>query len=269
MSDAVDTLLVGRQMSGGLADRDTHNILGVDVWAATCASAVDEIQRVIDSGGHRKLSFLNAHGANIAFSDRDYCRTLAQFTVLSDGVGLDLGAHLLYGAAFPENLNGTDFVPALLTRLAGHKKIALLGARPGIAEQAARKFAQDHPQHEFDVISDGYFDNADVPEILSRLKSDRPDILLVAFGNPKQEVWIAENCTGEHAAICVGVGALFDFVSGSVSRAPLSMIKWRMEWLFRLWLEPRRMWRRYIVGNPLFLLRIMQQKLFGQKRCSR
>jgi len=252
-------------MPGRDAGQGKHNILGVHVWAATCTSAVDEIQRVIDNGDHRKLSFLNAHGANIAFSDPDYCRTLQDFTVLSDGVGLDLGARLLHGAAFPENLNGTDFIPALLSRLRGHKKIALLGARAGIADLAAQNFARSHPQHEFSVISDGYFSKADLPKILTRLKKDRPDILLVAFGNPDQEFWIAENCTSEHAALCVGVGALFDFMSGSVSRAPKAMINWRLEWLYRLWLEPRRMWHRYMVGNPLFLLRIVHQKLFGLK----
>ncbi|MEP1208708.1 MAG: WecB/TagA/CpsF family glycosyltransferase [Rhizobiaceae bacterium] len=265
MSDAVDTLMVAGGSCEARTSRDfnTHNILGVDVWAATCSSAVDEIQRVIDGDDHRKLSFLNAHGANIAFGDADYCETLKQFTVLSDGVGLDLGARMLYGAAFPENLNGTDFIPALLARLEGNRKIALLGARPGVAERAARNFADNHPQHQFHVISDGYFDDADEPAILARLKDERPDILLVAFGNPKQEVWIAENCSEQHAAICVGVGALFDFASGSIDRAPQKMIDWRLEWLYRLWLEPQRMWRRYIVGNPLFLMRILQQKLFG------
>ena len=85
-------------------------------------------------------------------------------------------------------------------------------------------------------------------------------ILLIAFVSV---MWIAENCTGEHAAVCAGVGALFDFMSGTVSRAPQWMIRWRLEWLYRLALEPRRMWRRYVVGNPLFLMRIARQKLLG------
>ena len=92
MTNAVDTLLVRSPDTDRNSGQDTHNILGVDVWAATCTSAVDEIQRVIDNGEHRKLSFLNAHGANIAYVDPDYCATLKQFTVLSDGIGLDLGA---------------------------------------------------------------------------------------------------------------------------------------------------------------------------------
>ncbi len=263
MSDAAETFLVSAPDRPVDQAQQTHDILGVNVWAATCNAAVAEIQRVIDDGGHRKLSFLNAHGANIAHSDGDYCRILQQFTVLSDGVGLDLGARILYGSAFPENLNGTDFIPALMAQLGAGRKIALLGARPGIADLAAQRFWQDHPQHEFSAISDGYFDEDGEKAILARLIQQRPDILLVAFGNPKQEKWIAENCTSAHAGVCIGVGALLDFTSGSIRRAPKWLIAWRGEWLYRLWQEPERMWRRYMIGNPLFLTRILTQKFFG------
>ena len=184
---------------------------------------------------------------------------------MQDVCCLDLGARMLHGAAFPENLNGTDFVPALFDRMKQGRHIALLGAKPGVAEAAARQFASAHPEHKFSVLGDGYFDAAGEVEILAKLEQQRPDILLVALGNPIQEKWIADNCTANHAAVCMGVGALFDFASGSIPRAPQTMIDWRLEWLFRLWLEPRRMWRRYVVGNPLFIGRILRQKLFGSR----
>lgn len=274
MGNATDILLAPtRSASKGSVcpepiERDTHDILGVDVWAATSNSAVRELERVIESGEHRKLSFLNAHGANLAYGDVNYRRILKEFTVLSDGVGLDLGARFLYGTAFPENLNGTDFVPKLFSRMDSQirRRIALLGAKPGVAEAAALKFSESNPQHDFVAIGDGYFDREQEAEILDRLKSERPDILLVALGNPKQEEWISKNCTGEHASICVGVGALLDFTSGAIPRAPKFMIRWRLEWLFRLGLEPKRMWRRYVVGNPLFIMRILHQKWFGALR---
>ncbi|MEP0942515.1 MAG: WecB/TagA/CpsF family glycosyltransferase [Rhizobiaceae bacterium] len=284
MGNATDTILAAgtmesdKRVADHRIDCDTHNILGVKVWAATSTSAVRELERVIDSGEHRKLSFLNAHGANIAYKNANYREILRDFTVLSDGVGLDLGAQILYGAAFPENLNGTDFVPKLFNQIRGsqslgrnsrpdcrrrRRRIALLGAKPGVAEAAAQKFAAGNPQHDFTVVSDGYFDSDQEIEILDRLKAQRPDILLVALGNPIQEEWIAKHCTGEHAAVCIGVGALLDFSSGIIPRAPQTMIRWRLEWLFRLGLEPKRMWRRYVVGNPLFIKRILRQKFFG------
>ena len=113
MGNATDTLLAPARLTSedtvvsDLNERDTHDILGVDVWAATSNSAVRELEHIIESRGHRKLSFLNAHGANIAYGNANYRRILKEFTVLSDGVGLDLGARLLYGTAFPENLNGS------------------------------------------------------------------------------------------------------------------------------------------------------------------
>lgn len=243
--------------------RGTHNILGVKVWAATANSAVEEIERIIDSGGHEKLSFLNAHGANLAYVDPEYCEILQKFIVLSDGIGLDLGAKILYGASFPANLNGTDFIPQLFEQIGGKRTVALLGARPGVAVKAAQQFAEDHPGHSFQVISDGYFDEAGEKEVLKRLEEQRPDILLVAFGNPLQEKWIAQHCDTRHAALAIGVGALFDFVSGSVPRAPKPLIDLRFEWLYRLMLEPKRMWRRYVLGNPVFVSRILRQKYIG------
>jgi len=245
-----------------------RNILGVDVWAVTSRTAVLEVERGIDSGEHRKLSFLNAHGGNIAYVDPEYRSILKQFTVLSDGIGLDLGAQILYGSVFPDNLNGTEFIPRLFDDITGSRTVALLGARSGVADAAALQMSKDHPQHIFTVVGDGYFDNTREREILAHLEHERPDILLVALGNPIQEKWIAKNCDGRHAGVSIGVGALFDFASGGVPRAPGWMINNRLEWLYRLWLEPRRMWRRYVLGNPLFVARILRQRLIGPGKVS-
>ena len=83
------------------------------------------------------------------------------------------------------------------------------------------------------------------------------------MGVPRQELWIARNLTKQHCILPIAVGALLDFLSGSVPRAPGWMRTLRLEWLFRLIIEPRRLWRRYIVGNPLFLARVLYQKFFG------
>ena len=137
--------------------------------------------------------------------------------------------------------------------------------KPGVADEAVQKLTAAHPGHQFSVINDGYFDKKREQAILERLRTEQPDILLVAFGNPMQERWIAENLSADMAHVAIGVGALFDFVAHRVPRAPGLMRRLRIEWVYRLMLEPGRMWRRYVVGNPLFLKRIMQQK-FGLKR---
>ena len=86
-------------------------------------------------------------------------------------------------------------------------------------------------------------------------------MLLVAMGVPRQELWIARHIDERHCTLPIAVGALLDFLSGAVPRAPLWMRRLRLEWLFRLVVEPGRLWRRYVVGNPLFLVRVVRQRL--------
>lgn len=241
-----------------------RDILGVDVDVLKRDEAFALVRHAIENGDHRKLAFLNAHGANIAYTNDRYRKVLQEFGVLSDGIGVDIGSKILYGERFPANLNGTDFIPDLLCDIEKPLHVALLGARDGVAEAAADAFSARFKRHRFSVVSDGYFSREEVDTLLGSLKADRPDILLVAFGNPKQELWIDDHITKEHAAVVFGVGALFDFVAGRVPRAPKIMIATRMEWIYRLWLEPGRMWRRYVLGNPIFLLRILKQRTRGK-----
>ncbi len=248
----------------GDAPPDSRDILGVDVSVMTREMAFESIGRAISDVEHRKYAFLNAHGANIAYKDAEYRSVLNRLSVLSDGIGVDLASRVLHGRSFPANLNGTDFIPGLFSCLDSPAHIALLGARPGVACDAMKKLQADYPRHRFTVAGDGYFDEIGEQNILKVLRDDRPDILLVAFGNPIQEKWIANHCTAEHAVVAIGVGALFDFIAQRVPRAPSIMRRLRIEWLHRLALEPRRMWRRYLLGNPVFLYRVLRQKISGR-----
>ena len=242
----------------GIAQRD---IGGIAVALLSRSAALAELSEAMSSGRHVKLAFCNANLVNIAAADPALLRQLAGFLVLPDGIGVDLGSRLLYGDSFPANLNGTDFIPALLEAETRALTIALLGARPGVAERAAAKLAERYPRHCFRVAGDGFFDAAGEAVLLASLKAAPPDLLLVALGNPRQERWIAETLGPQHAAVAAGVGALFDFLAGEVPRAPEAWRRARLEWLYRLRCEPARLWRRYILGNPLFLLRILRQRL--------
>ncbi len=246
--------------------REVRDILGVNIRVASRADVFADIERTIMNGEHQKYAFFNAHGANISFKNEEYCSVLKGFSVLSDGIGIDIASRMLYGPKFPDNLNGTDFIPGLLGFLKDGVHVGLLGAQEGVAKEAAANFSKRFPHHRFSVVSDGYFDDAKQKRILTKLKKNPPDILMVAFGNPRQEMWIAEYCTEEHAKVAIGVGALFDFVASRVPRAPKLMRQLRFEWLYRLWLEPNRLWRRYVLGNPAFLLRVLRQKFSGKSR---
>lgn len=240
---------------------DARTILGVSVSVYSKQTALERVAKAVVSSHHLKIAFLNAHGANVAWVDDEYVQDLLEFDVLADGIGVDMGSLINYGSKFPDNLNGTDFIPALFRHLSPGKKIVLLGAAPGVADIAAINMQKEFPKHQFSVVAHGFFSTEDEKHILDDLKSSKPDILLVALGNPAQEKWVAKNCSEKNCTVAIGVGAYLDFAAGKVPRAPEILRNLRIEWAYRLWLEPGRMWKRYMIGNPLFLLRSFMQKV--------
>ncbi len=248
-------------------DKVTYrNILGIKVACFTRDSAFAFFQEHLDRGSFMKQGWLNANNANIAHENPAYCKALEEFLILPDGIGVDIASKVAYGERFPANLNGTDFIPGLLRHMKRPLKIALLGGGPGVAADAAQLFEQQTPQHEYRVISDGYFKPADVGGILTQLKEFHPDILLVAMGVPRQELFIDSHITAEHCTIASAVGALFDLHTGRVKRAPEWVRKLQMEWVHRLLQEPRRLAKRYLLGNPAFLWRVAKYWLKGGQR---
>jgi alpha-1,3-mannosyltransferase len=185
--------------------------------------------------------------------------------VLNDGIGVDIASRLLYGSAFPENLNGTDFGPSYLRATRHRYRLFLLGAKPGTAERAARRLGEICPQHAIVGCHHGHFDHDQVAELIKRIRRSKADVLLVAMGNPKQELFIQKHLEATGCTLGIGVGALFDFLAGNVSRAKPWMQRWRLEWLYRLAQEPRRLAQRYLVGIPVFLLRVSGQFWSGAR----
>ena len=243
-----------------------RDIGGVEIAVMEREAAIGEVADAMATGRHLRLAFCNANLVNVTAGDAVLQRSLSSFLVLADGIGVDIGSRMLYGAPFPANLNGTDFFPALFAAQKRPLRVALLGGRPGVADRAAAKLAQRYPAHRFRVASHGYYAPEQEKGLLDRLKADRPDLLLVAMGNPLQERFIADKLGPQHCSVAAGVGALFDFFAGEVPRAPKVMRKARLEWVYRLWLEPRRLWRRYVLGNPAFLLRGLRQYALAGRR---
>lgn len=243
-----------------------RNILGVKVACFDWDSAFAFFENRINEGRFMKQGWLNANNSNIADENPDYRAALQDFLILPDGVGVDIASKVAYGSKFPANLNGTDFVPGLLQHMKRPLKVALLGGGPGVAADAAQLFLQQIPHHEYRVISDGFFKPADLDGILAQLKDFHPDILLVAMGVPRQELFIDKHITAEHCTVASAVGALFDLHTGRVQRAPHWVRKIQMEWAHRLLQEPRRLAKRYLIGNPVFLWRVAKGWMKGEPR---
>lgn len=231
----------------------TRTLLGVDFHAVPAERAVALLDAHIRHRVPIKVAFANAHTLNTAAINRRYREVLGRFAVFNDGVGVDLASRLHFGKRFPDNLNGTDFIPAYLEHSERDLRVFLLGARPHVVRQAFETARARFTRHEWVGYHDGYFAFGEEAELLATLRQQRVDLLLVAMGNPLQELWIDRCAAASRATACVGVGALFDFLSGEVNRAPAWVRTLRMEWTYRLLLEPGRMWRRYLIGNASFL----------------
>jgi exopolysaccharide biosynthesis WecB/TagA/CpsF family protein len=256
--DAVDRLAEALTLDHRLA---TRVILGSHIAVMSETAALQFVHTHLCRDDHLKLAFCNAHTANLAAMRHETQALMDQFTILPDGLGIDLASGILYGAMFPANLNGTDFVPRLFATSPTALNVLLLGSHPGVAARAASRLQKLTPQHRFGVLHHGYFDKSEEAAIVHRLNLARPDVLLVAMGNPAQEAWIARHCSKANCRVAIGVGALFDFLAGDAIRAPWIVRTMRMEWLWRLGFEPVRLFRRYVIGNPLFLFRVLQARL--------
>jgi alpha-1,3-mannosyltransferase len=242
-----------------------RTIFDVPVQARTFAEAVELIDTRFARRDQVAIAFANAHALNVASEDPEFRAALQNSLVFNDGIGVDIASRLLYGSPFAENLNGTDFGPNYLRATRHRYRIFLLGATPGTAERAAEHLSSLCLQHLFVGCHHGHFDASQLPEIVDLIRKSKADLLLVAMGNPKQELFIRKHLDATGCVVGMGVGALFDFLAGNVLRAPTWIQRCRLEWFYRLAQEPQRLARRYLAGNPLFLMRVARQFWSGAR----
>ena len=257
---AVPVVFLG---GGASAAPPKLKFLGVSIDNLTMAEASARIVSMASHPGtSSQISFVNADCVNIAFVDRQYKAVLSgSQLVLADGIGIRLAGAIL-NQNVRENINGTDMLPFLCAAAEqGGVSMYLLGGRPGVPEAAAAWIAQRYPLLKIAGCREGYFSLEEEPSVLEAVRSSGADILLVALGAPRQEKWIAAHKDQSGAKICIGVGGLLDFYSGRIPRAPVWIRELGMEWFYRFWQEPRRMWRRYFVGNAVFLYRLVEERL--------
>lgn len=187
------------------------------------------------------------------------------FLVVPDGVSLLWAAKFLQ-TPLNGRVNGTDLFEKLCA-IAAEKglKVFLLGGRPGAAEKAQEILVSRHPGLQIVGTYCPPYGFESQPTILASINSEiaeaSPDLLFVGLGAPKQEKWIAANYLHLGVPISVGIGVSFELVSNMVRRSPVWMQKVGLEWLFRLFTEPRRLWKRYVFGNPTLIYLVIKQRL--------
>lgn len=243
------------------------NIAGVEIDSYGFNEILDQIVSHVFLGKEPEYVVTpNAQHILLLQKDAEF-RKIYQSALLSvpDGVPLLWAAKFL-GTPLNGRVNGTDLFERLCA-VASTKglKIFLLGGRPGAAEQASAILQERYPG--LKIIGTycppyGFeSDSLELSQINTAIKTAAPDILFVGLGAPKQEKWIYANYKQLNVPISIGIGVSFELVAGMVTRAPIWMQNRGLEWLFRLIVEPKRLWQRYILGNPLFMWLVIKQKL--------
>lgn len=253
-------LAQGRPRPGPERALSSTNVLGYDLVKANRAEAVYWIADRAQSRTPTQIAFLNAHCDNLARKDWKYKDTLKTVdALLPDGSGINIAAKLA-GRQLGENLNGTDLFGPLCRCLAFRKiPLFFLGGQPEVAQGTADVASKQFPGLQIAGYHHGFFAPREEDAVINAINASGARVVFVAFGVPYQDVWIARVRHRLNAPVIMGVGGLFDFVSGRIPRAPKLMRRLGIEWVYRFKCEPKRMWRRYLVGNVTFLIHAIGQ----------
>lgn len=241
---------------------DSVDILGVRVDCLDETHLIAYAMSWAQEHEPRTICYVNAHSMNIAWSDHDYKKILANASlVYADGVSIAWSSSFLGGPQL-KKMTGADWIADLCGRAAAEKlTIYILAGKPGVAKAAANNLQKQVAGLKIVGFADGYFQDKDQDAVLEEISKVRPNILFVGMGTPLQEKWIDSHRASIPAPVCWAVGGLFDYFSGDLNRAPGWMLSSGLEWLWLLMIQPRQKWRRYLMGNPLFIYRVLRQKL--------
>ena len=258
--------------SSQIQTRTRVRIGELEIDAVTFAEALERIAQLVDRRRGGAVFTPNVDHVVKAERHPDFCRAYSRADLcLADGMPLVWASRLL-GSPLPgKGLRLGSGAPADAAGGGTTWRVYLLGGGPGVAEEAREKLTRelgviivgtDSPV----VHSDGTDDSSE--QTLERLRAASPDLLLVAFGAPKQELWINRFADQLGPTVAIGVGGSLDFMVGRIRRAPAWMSRAGLEWLFRLLQEPRRMWRRYLVEDPAFIAIVARSRRRTRRRPS-
>ena len=240
------------------------NIMGVYFDAVTLTQAVDRAIEQIKAGKKGYVVTPNPEIVYQAMEDAGFCELVNQASlVLPDGIGVIYASKIL-GDKLPGKVAGIDFASMLMHRMAQEKmRLFLLGAKPGVADQAAEKLKKKYSGLIISGTRDGYFKN-DSEAVAAVNTAGGADVMFVCLGAPKQEYFMSKYQKKLNVTLCCGLGGSLDVFASTVQRAPDIFIKLGLEWFYRLCKEPKRIGR--MMKLPLFMLLVIRKKLFGKEK---
>jgi N-acetylglucosaminyldiphosphoundecaprenol N-acetyl-beta-D-mannosaminyltransferase len=238
------------------------NLLGCPITKLKLDGFVSRIEEFIASGEPRYVSVVNVAKLVKMRSDKELAESVLSADLIgADGVPL-VWVSRLFGVPLPGRVNGTDLMYELLKKADEKKhRIFFFGATEEVLRKVLNVVRKDYPGVQVAGSHDGYFVSEQEAAIVDKIKRSQADILFIAFGTPKKELWVKQYMHAMSVPVIHGVGGSFDVLAGVIPRAPLWMQKAGLEWFFRLSQEPRRMWRRYLATNTQFVLLVAREWL--------
>lgn len=236
------------------------NILHVGIDRIKYSALFETVERLVEHG-NATMTYVNVHVLNTAVHDQPLRAFLNGVNLCyCDGEGVRLGARLL-GEELPEKMTAADFIWDFAARAEGRWRLFWIAGTPGVAAAAAARLRERYPRLQVET-EHGF--HTDHNALLTRVNAAHPDIVFVGMGTPIQEHWVAAHRAHIEAPLVWVIGGTADILSGELWRGPAWLCR-RQEWLARLIAAPRRVWRRYLIGNALFLARVLRGRFFGTR----
>lgn len=231
-----------------------YSFLNTYVNALSMKETVQYVEQIIEARVPTQHVVINASKINLMQEDKTLTRIINGCPLINaDGASI-VWASKKMGIPLTERVTGIDlFYRLVALSAAQHYRIYLFGARQEVVEKVRNVLMEKYPNLEIVGYRNGYFSEEDEPCIVQEIAQSRADIVFVAFSSPKKEYWINKYLDELSVPFVMGVGGTFDVVAGVTDRAPAWMQKTGLEWFYRFIQEPKRLWRRYIIGNIKFI----------------
>lgn len=242
------------------ASNPTVSVLGCPITKLDLEAFVTAAEDFIKSGGPHYIAVVNVAKVVKMRSDKHLLQSVCSAEMVgADGVPLVWASRLL-GNSLPGRVNGTDLMYRLLER-ANEKgyRVFFFGATERVLQKVLSVTRKDYPGIKVAGFHNGYFTPGEEASIVRQIKNAQADIIFIAFGTPKKEIWVQRYLLDMGVPVVHGVGGSFDVLAGAIPRAPLWMQRGGLEWLFRLRQEPGRMWHRYLITNTVFIILLLKE----------
>lgn len=243
--------------------KKTINFLGININNVSKEEFISLLIGFCQKGGLPKKVFCTtAHVINVIMRNKEHKEIFASADLIgADGMGVVWASRIL-GTPLKERINNAELFDNFCINVIKHKmSIYFLGAREQVIENAVKKLKNKYPDLNIVGAHQGYFLSWEENKVIDEINRLRPNFLIIGMGTPRQELWIHNNLNRLNIDVCWAVGGLFDLLSGRLTYPPLLIRKCGLEWFYRLIHEPRRLWRRYLIGNTIFIFIILKELL--------